>query len=259
MADVPETAGIGNPSAGQPGFVPPQAPDPGPVVAPAHGTAQPLSPSGWAAPSTQDRFAGGPPVPRRPVRARRGRTAAVAATLAGALLLVGLLSAVPMLPAPAPATQAATTPSASPALVTVTPSPAPGTATSLASGGDLGRVVPFRSTAGAGTVTVTGASWTDTGEIAPPAGRRYLVLSIEVACTSGSVAVDPILLVASTGNGQAAPGFGPALERPLGGRMLRAGETVSGQVGYALVPGAATLALLDESLRRLTTVGIPAP
>lgn len=271
MSD-PDAGGIGTPSTSRPGFVPPDtaplapasAPRPAPPGAPDAlpgpvGWTSSSQPSAWAPPNAAERFDDRTPVGRAPRRSRRGRRTVVAATLAGALLLVGLLSALPMLPSAAPGAAVSSTPSASPVLVTATPSPMAVASTTVSNGGDLGRAVGFRTATGAGEVTVSTVAWTDAGQATPPAGQRYLVVTLSVACTSGSVAVDPILLLASTSRGAVLPGFGPTLSRPLGGRLLRAGESVTGQVGYAVTPGAVRIALLDEDLRPLAGVEIPAP
>lgn len=231
--------GLGAPGDGRPDFLPPQS---GPV------------PSPNTAPGRTAKLPAGRP-PRRP---RSGRRAVVAVVLAGGLLLIGLLSALPVLPATVPAPTLLSSAGA-PEVVTVSPSPAPSAANTTASGGDLGRPVPFAAASGSGTLTVSRAVWTDAGEVAPDAGQRYLVLDVTVACTKGEVAVDPILLLATVGQEGQLPGFGPSLQRPLGGRLLTSGQRVSGQVGYVLAPGAVEVSLLDESLQGLAHVGIPAP
>jgi hypothetical protein len=181
----------------------------------------------------------------------------VAAVLAGGLLLIGILSALPLVPAPVAAPGPATT--ASPDVVTVSPAPASTQATTLTEGGGLGGPVAFQGASGSGTLTVTRATWTDAGEADPPEGRRYLVLDVTVACATGAVPVSTVLLLASVGDTEEFPGFGPSLERPLAGRVLAAGEDVTGQVGYVVPAGTVRLHLLDEQLRRLASVEVPAP
>jgi hypothetical protein len=179
----------------------------------------------------------------------------VAALIVGSLLLVGSLSALPMLSGSAPTDPAA---SGSPALVTASPSPVASTA-ATATGGGVGTAVAFTSRSGAGTVTVTSAVWTDAGALAPPAGQRYLVLDVTVACSSGQVPVSPLGLLVVAGSEKELPSYGPTLDRPLGGAVLAAGAKVSGQVGYTVTPGSAQLYLLDETLKRLAAVEVPAP
>ncbi|PZQ38298.1 MAG: hypothetical protein DI570_31445, partial [Phenylobacterium zucineum] len=135
----------------------------------------------------------------------------MAVLLVGGLLLIGLLSALPMLPANAPA-PAATQQVATPIVVTVNPSAEPTAATTLSAVGRIGEAVSFSSADGAGTVTVTTATWTDTGEVAPVDGERYLVLNVSLTALRGVVSVDPILFSASSGDTTVLPGFGPDLD-----------------------------------------------
>ncbi|HEY3337465.1 MAG TPA: hypothetical protein VGK18_03085 [Propionicimonas sp.] len=180
----------------------------------------------------------------------------MAALLATALVLAALLSALPLLPAVAPVQPQS---SASPAGVdTVTPSAAPGSASTATSGGDLGTPVAFASGAGKATVTVGSAVWTDTGEMAPEPGSRYLVLEVALSCTDGTVPVDALMFVATTAEGRTLPGFGPSLTNPLGGQVLRSGGTARGQVGYALPPGPVTVEVLDSNLTTVARIRIPA-
>ncbi|MFT4109396.1 hypothetical protein, partial [Propionicimonas sp.] len=199
-----------------------------------------------------------PPRGRGPGRRQRGRRVAVASVLAASLLLIGILSALPVLPATSPSATA--TASRGPAeVVTVTPSAPASAEAANVTGGDIGAAVEFSAPTGAGTLTVTRATWTDAGEVPAGEGTSYLVLEVSVACTNGSVMIDPILLRATTAAGPSLPGFGPSLDAPLGGRQLDAGERVKGEVGYVLAPGNVDLHLLDESLRDLAVVRIPAP
>lgn len=247
MTNTPDRqgGGIGTPASGQPGFTPPAS-------QPAqHGPA-------WEPPDPSARVATPPPTGRPPQRRLPGRRALVAAVLAGGLLMIGLLSAQPLLPATAP-TSSPTGAAAPPVVVTVSPSGAPSTASTLSTGGGIGQATSFSGAYGRGTLTVTGVTWTDSGEAAPVDGERYLVVELTVACRSGMVPVDPILFTASTDAGTVLPGFGPALTDPLGGRLLAAGDDTTGQLGFALPAGPVELALLDEDLHVLATVQIPAP
>jgi hypothetical protein len=152
--------------------------------------------------------------------------------------------------------QSSTTPAA---VDTVTPSTAAGSASTATSGGDLGTPVTFATGAGRATVTVSSAVWTDTGEMAPEPGKRYLVLDLALRCTDGTVPVDALMFRATTAGGRELPGFGPELSAPLGGQVLKAGATARGQVGYALAPGAVTVEVLDGNLKTVAEIRIPAP
>ncbi len=254
--------GFGTPTGGQPGFAPPAGPSQPQPVAPPSGPQpqQPFppttAPQRWAAPDARLVVAP-PPSGRGPRRGPRARVRMVAALLATALVLAALLSALPLLPAVTPVQpQASTTPAA---VDTVTPSARPGSASTATSGGDLGTAMAFATGAGKATVTVRSSVWTDTGEMAPEPGSRYLVLDLAIGCTDGVVPVDALMFVATTADGRELPGFGPALSSPLGGQVLKAGATARGQVGYALAPGAVTVEVLDGNLKTVAQLKIPAP
>ena len=267
-SDQPE--GLGTPSGGQPGFAPPP-PGPnvagptvaGPTVAgptragptvPGHAL---RNPGVWAPAAKPPLVVAPPPSGRGPHHARRTRVRWVAALLAVGLVLIGILGALPLVPSTAP-TQPQS--SATPAVLdTVTPSAAPGTASTATSGGDLGRPVGFATASGMGTVTVHNAVWTDTGEMAPEPGRRYLVLDVTISCVSGTVGVDALMFRANTRGDRELPAFGPALSDPLGGQVLKPGATARGQVGYALAPGTVTIEVLDTQLAPVAEMRIPAP
>ena len=239
----PTPDGLGVPPSGAPVFTAPPAapgtPPPPPWAPPDHAT--PVAP---------------PPKGRPPLRSRPGRRVVVAAALAVALLGVGILGTVPLLPrTPTPTPSG----SAPPAVVTATPTVAPVPDRVLSEGGDLGRPVSFNGATGSGTIVVTRATWTDAGDLPPAPGRRYLVLDVTLACTGGELPVDPLLLLAVAGTEAEVPGFGPQLDRPLTGRLLASGERVEGQVGYQLPSGAAQVRVLDENLQQVATVAVPAP
>jgi hypothetical protein len=173
------------------------------------------------------------------------------------LVLIGILGALPLVPSTAPTLPQS---SATPAVLdTVTPSAAPGSASTATNGGDLGRQVTFSTGAGKATVTVRSAVWTDSGEMAPEPGRRYLVLDVTISCTGGTVGVDALMFRATTTTDRELPAFGPALSDPLGGQVLKSGATARGQVGYALAPGAVTVEVLDTNLTPVAEIRIPAP
>lgn len=252
MTSAPgKSQGLGTPSSDQPGFAPPSEP-----IVPA-GPAPEMPTQAWSAPPPEARVPT-PPSGRAPQRSRRTRTAAVAAVLAGALLLIGILSALPLLSSPTvdPGPAPTSTPTV---IVTVTPSAQPSDAATPASGGDVGRPMDFRTGQGAGTVTVHSAVWTDAGDIVPLPGERYLVLDIGVECTDGVLGVDALLFLANGPAGPVLPGFGPALDHPLGGLTLQPGDRVRGQLGYSLPAGPVQLELLDEQLRPVARIEVPGP
>ncbi len=256
--------GFGTPSGSQPGFSPPPAsPAPPPqesAPSPGHATQpQPSAPAPaqWAPPAPGTVVVAPPPKGRAARPARRSRTRLVATALAGALVLVGILSALPLMPVgQAPLPNAASTPGQ---LETVAPSAQPGPTSTATTGGALGAPIGFQTGFGRGEVTVHSAVWTDTGEMAPPAGKRYLILDVTITCTSGEVPVDALLFLAVARDVRELPAFGPALESPLGGQVLTNGESARGQLGYSLAPGELSISLLDAELRPVAELRIPAP
>jgi hypothetical protein len=251
--DPAPPSGLGTPGAGQPEFVAPSGTPSVESGAPA--ATRPVPPI-LPPPDPATRVPA-PPVGRRHAEPRRGRRAVVALVLAGGLLLIGILSALPLVPAALPSPGPVATPS--PTVVTVNPAPASAATRTLTSGGGLGTPIAFRSATGAGTLTVTRATWTDAGDAPPPEGHRYLVLDIRIDCTAGTVPVSPVLLLVTAGDAAEFPGFGPALARPLAGRELTKGGHAEGQLGYVVPPGSVQLHLLDEELRRLAGVEVPPP
>jgi hypothetical protein len=137
------------------------------------------------------------------------------------------------------------------------PTSAPGQ-TALA-GGDLGTRVPFQVGADAGWLSITEATWTRAGLTAPPQGLQYLVITITVECSKGSLVVDSQWLRARTGTDWTGPGYGARLSDPLPHRLLDAGEKVSGQVGFVLPSGAATVGMLDEDLVSVAELSLSRP
>lgn len=260
MPDRPgDPQGLGTPSNDQPGFAPPSVPadvpaPTGPPTGQASSAQQP-----WAPPIPDTRFPT-PPTGRGPAPARKKRVRVVAAVLAVALVVTGFA----ILFTPRPTVVPTSGPTANrgdpvPSVVTVTPSAQPTDASTATSGGSLGEAVEFDAGDGTGTITVHSAVWSDTGEMAPPAGQRYLTLDVTVVADSGEVPVEAMLFLAEGADGPVLPGFGPQLDQPLGGRLLRSGEQTRGQVGYVLAPGPVTVLVLDEQLRQLAELEIPAP
>ncbi len=258
--------GFGTPSNGHPGFAPPPPgsapPSPAASSQQQPGTPQPYppqpfaAPHHWAAPDARLVVAP-PPSGRGPRHGPRARVRLVAALAATALVLAALLSTLPLLPVATPIQpQTSVTPAG---IDTVTPSASPWTASTAIRGGDLGTPIAFAVGTGKATVTVNSAVWTDTGEMAPQSGNRYLVLDLAVNCTDGAVPVDALMFVATAPGGRELPAFGPELSNPLGGQVVRAGAAARGQVGYALPPGAVTVEVLDTDLKTVAQIRIPAP
>lgn len=246
------------PAPGQPGWAQPSAqPD-----QPQQGWASPGS-QGWAPPGQPQP---GYPAPRQqwtaptpPPRRRRwplavGVAVLVVVVAAGALVVPSMLTR----PA-ATATARPTTSSTALPLVTVSPAPQPTAQTVLTSGGDLGVPATFTSSTGTGTLTVTRATWTHAGRMAPPDGTAYLILEVTVTCASGRVDVSSLSL-RTTSDPAAQSAFGADLTDQFPGVRLSAGQKQAGQVGFVLAEGAVSVALLDPTtLRPVATRAVPGP
>lgn len=275
MAAPDQPQGLGTPSGDQPGFAP--AGQPGQPPAPMGGSATPYPQPGagyggatgfaqappWQPSAVPTGYPPTPPTGRGPAPKRSTRTRLIAGTLAIALLATALVSLLPLLPrasttSPTPTNVPSATGEPS-RLVTVSPTPQPADAAAV-TGGDLGRAVAFTGSRGGGEVTVSSATWTSAGDLEPPAGQRYLVLEVTVSASSGQVAVDALSFLATSADGtRQVPGFGPKLDRPLGGRTLTGSDSVTGQLGFVLAPGDTTVALLDENLDPVAKLKVPGP
>lgn len=194
--------------------------------------------------------------PASPLRRRRRWPAAVAAALLVGAVGVGAVVAPSLLnrTAPAPVSTSTALP-----LVTATHSPQPTGQVVLTSGGDLGAPATFASSTGTGTLTVTRATWTQAGRMAPPAGEQYLVLEITVACSSGSLDVSSLSLRTTAASADQSA-FGAELGDQFPGVRLSAGQQQSGQIGFVLPSGQTTLALLDPAtLQPVANRVVPGP
>jgi len=127
------------------------------------------------------------------------------------------------------------------------------------SGGELGERVPFSSGDGNGWLTITAAEWIDQGEAAPPPGKSHLIITVEIECSKGSLVADGLWLRAKTTTGWTGPGYGPQLTTPLTHHLVTAGSKVTGEVGFTLPAGTATIGLLDDDLASVAERQLSAP
>jgi len=200
-----------------------------------------------------------PASPHRRFPARR-----VVATIVATLIVLALIGgmvwqALPRLVAPAPPAPSA------PASV---PAPAPGPTqpplpaalpVTLTVGGDLGRPVPFATKAGAGTILVTKATWTGTGDMPPAPGMAYLIVDVEFMGTAGHVqAGESTVLVQDAAGTRRFAAYG-AGDAGTPDRVLKPGARLTGQIGFQLPAGDATLVVLDERGLDAALVAIPGP
>ncbi len=142
-------------------------------------------------------------------------------------------------------------------VATSAPPSAPATSEPV-TGGDIGREVAFSTDLGAGTVTATSAVWTSEGEMPPSAGSTYLVVNLTFTATSGQVLTSSLLVDAVDAAGaHHLTGYGPSLTEPLDSRLLQAGDTGTGQVGFELPRGPVSIRVLDETLEPVATIAVP--
>ena len=174
----------------------------------------------------------------------------------GLLAAGGLWSFFANRPMTQPGVAATTAPASEPTVVRTDPSHQPST-TETIGGGQIGQAVAFEGTQGAGTVTVTKATWTNSGIVDPEAGSMYLVLDVRYEGTSGSYPVGLIYarVVDQAGESHLIA-FGPDIDL-LRTQTVAAGDTVEGQLAYELPRGPATFQVLNERLESVAEVKIP--
>lgn len=214
-------------------------------------------PLGGPAPTWSVPIAAPPQQPAPPPRRRRAAIVVVAALIVASMAAAALWIT-PRLMAPVTGATPAPGTSSQPRVVTVTPAPQPTANTVLTSGGDVGRRISFRTAAGAGTVTLTQATWSQAGLMAPPPGRHYLVVAVTITCESGTVAVNSLSLVAGT-DPIVGTAFGPSVTDPLPGVTLTPGQKASGEVGFVIPADATAVSFLADNRHTAATIEVPGP
>ncbi|MCW5953178.1 MAG: hypothetical protein KIT69_13060 [Propionibacteriaceae bacterium] len=127
-------------------------------------------------------------------------------------------------------------------------------------GGDIGTPVDLTGPDGSGRVTVTRARWTAEGEVAPEPGTSYLIVDVRVEGVSGELTTGAVFTTVVTTDGQRhGISYGPVLDPLLTSRVLRAGETNTGHLGYQLAPGPVQLEFQTSDGVPLGSVEIPGP
>jgi hypothetical protein len=209
---------------------------------------------GWAPPQPGFPAPQQSPGQRGPRRRRRWSTPVGIALVVA--LGVGVLFALYLVKRPAPSPTAGST--AMP-LVTVAPASQPAEQTVLTSGGDLGVAASFSAGTGTGTLTITRATWTHAGRMAPPVGKLYLIVEATIACADGTFDVSSLSL-RTTSDPADQSAFGADLPDQFPGVRLAAGQQQSGQVGFVLAAGQVTVALLDQTtLQPVAERVVPGP
>ncbi|MEE9964108.1 MAG: hypothetical protein K4304_03325 [Propionicimonas sp.] len=144
------------------------------------------------------------------------------------------------------------------AVVTVTPSPQPTTTSVLTSGADLGKAVTFRTSTGSGRITITRATWSRAGQMAPPTGQQYVTVLVQIECLTGTLSISPLDLAAGETT-LSPPAFGPAVTDPLPGATLTARHQLRGEVGFVAPADTTTISILDQRRLVLAQRKVPAP
>lgn len=172
-----------------------------------------------------------------------------------ALVAISLVGAVAFLTSPfagtgadRPATPAPTTPATAYAVPD-----APVT-------GGVGKPVEWYQHTGRGTVTVHDASWETRGTVPPADGLRYLVLDVEVACTEGTLAVNPLYLSAEDSRGNEAflaqmSGYQPELPEVV----LEPGKAVRAKATFEVAPGETTVIFTEELFNPILQITVDGP
>lgn len=188
------------------------------------------------------------------------RRALVAACAAAAVTLCGCGGGVTVEGRPTSLATARATSYAppSPTVRTPTPSATPTEDRRAAPGPEL----TYRTPEGTATLRVVTYSWQRTkfGDRSVAPKDRYLVLTVEITCTAGTVNVLPINFRATPKGGQPTePALGRDGNEPvLAHKQLQAGQQVGGIVTFDIPQDETTLTVLDELGAKAGEAKIPA-
>lgn len=112
---------------------------------------------------------------------------------------------------------------------------------------------------GRGSVMVARAEWSDTGDLPPSEGRRYLNLELRYDVADGSMFVHPNYYAAyDEAKNEYYPGIGSGKPQ-LPQQEIKAGRSATGWVSIELPPGQSFFVISDEGINPLLMVEIPAP
>ena len=116
--------------------------------------------------------------------------------------------------------------------------------------------IPFTASRGTGELVLLERTWVTTGDPSPTSGH-YLLVRLELTCTTGEVDVNPYLFQVFDGEGtlfDIAPA-GPS-DAELEIRRIGPGERLRGTIVFDLPRGEATLMMSDASERPVTALRI---
>lgn len=112
---------------------------------------------------------------------------------------------------------------------------------------------------GNGSVMVTRAEWSDTGDLPPGQGRMYLNVELRYDVAEGSLFLHPNHYTAyDAAQTEYYPGIGSG-KAQLPAQELKAGQSATGWVSIELPPGPTFFVITDEGINPLVMVEIPPP
>lgn len=112
---------------------------------------------------------------------------------------------------------------------------------------------------GNGSVMVTRAEWSGSGDLPPGQGRMYLNVEVRYDVAQGSMFINPNFYTAyDTARTEYYPGIGSG-KPPLPTQELKAGQSATGWISIELPPGETFFVITDEGINPLVMVEIPPP
>lgn len=124
----------------------------------------------------------------------------------------------------------------------------------------VGQRTPILGLYGRGTVTVTRAEWSDSGDLPPGAGRKYLNVELRYDCTEGVLQLSKNQYAAyDLAKKEYLPGIGSGKD-PLPDAEVQPGQPpTTGWISIELPPGQTLFVVSDEGINPLVIVDLPKP
>lgn len=128
--------------------------------------------------------------------------------------------------------------------------------------GTLGTANDYLGLYGRGKLTVLKHEWSDAGDIAPAAGKKYLNLQVQVTATQDVVLVKPIQFTVrsagQSGGDDLLPTIGSGKDDQLSYEMLRPPDSATFWVSFEAPQQASVLYFADEGINTLLAIPVPA-
>jgi hypothetical protein len=122
-----------------------------------------------------------------------------------------------------------------------------------------GERVQVQGLYGSGTVMVVRAEWSDSGDLPPSEGRKYLNVEIRYDVAAGSMMVHPNFYAAyDAARNEYYPGIGSGKPQ-FAQQEINSGRSATGWVSIELPPGEVIFVISDEGINPLVAVEIPDP